>query len=79
MILSSSDPLRYYNKKLIINDLKDLQKMSTDAVDMAEIIVIPYTADIHGIDYKKTLKEKKYTLTAKKTFRGLELEEYSRK
>lgn len=79
MITSSSDPLRYYSKKINIKDLADLNEMSTEAVDMAEnMIVIPYTADIHGIDYKKQLEKKSYKLIDKKNFRGLELEYWTR-
>ncbi len=73
MILSSSDPLKYYNKNLEIKELKSLSSLSR------EIIIIPYTSEIHGVNYKKILLDGNYKLTSKKTFRGLIIEEYSRK
>lgn len=75
MILSSSDPVRYYNSKLIIKDLKNIN----DEQLGNKIIVIPYTADIHGIDYINDLSDKGYRLENKKSFRDLQLEEYIKK
>ena len=74
MILSSSDPLKYYNNKIKIYDLR----FKNYELKEKEIIIIPYTADIHGVDYQKTLQEKKYKLVGKKSFRDLVMEEYSR-
>jgi len=73
MITSSSDPLKYYNDNLKINELKNLnnEKLSK------EIIIIPYTADIHGVNYQKTLQEKKYKLVDKKVLRNIYLERWS--
>lgn len=51
MIPSSSDPLLYYDSSKKINDLK---KMSVPE-DKKSIVVIPYTADIHGLQYENTL------------------------
>ena len=73
MIASSSDPVKYYRDELTINDLSNVR---TDNLP-GRIIVIPYTSDIHGVDYKSILKERQYTLTKKTTFRELELEEWS--
>ncbi|MBI5127042.1 glycosyltransferase family 39 protein [Candidatus Roizmanbacteria bacterium] len=75
MVSSSSDPVRYYNRHLKVNELKSLSSLSGLS---REVIVIPYVADIHGVDYKKILNEKNYFLTGKKTFRGLTLEVYSK-
>lgn len=73
MIVSSSDPVKYYDKNLPINQLTNLQNIKNLGDD---IIVIPYTADIYGFDYQKILREKNYQLIDKRSFRGLVLEEY---
>jgi len=70
MITSSSDPVKYYNRTLKINELRELIHLRLEK----QITVIPYTADIYGFNYKKILKENNYYLISKKTFRGLELE-----
>lgn len=72
MILASSDPVKYYNRDLKINELR----ITNYELKEKQIIVIPYTAEIYGFDYQKILKEKNYRLTDKKTFRGLVLEQY---
>lgn len=72
MISSSSDPVKYYNSKLIINELASLRVNELTK----QIIIIPYTADIHGVDYRNNLIINKYKLTEKKSFRGLELERW---
>ena len=74
MILSSSDPVRYYKKDLKILDLKSI----TDAKSLdKEITVIPYVVDIHGIDYQKILSGKKYKLVQQSIFRGLVVEKWN--
>lgn len=73
MISSSSDPVKYYKPDLKINELTNLRLDSLPK----KITVIPYTATIHGVDYKKILTERKYRLINKKSFRELELEEWS--
>jgi hypothetical protein len=73
MILSSSDPLKYYQPNLNIYSLNSLSKKSSE-----KIIVIPYTAEIWGIDYKKTLKEKSYFLKKRFDFRGIFYEVYEK-
>ncbi len=39
-----------------------------------EITVIPYTSDIHGVDYKKVLSSKNYVLSMEKSYRELKIE-----
>lgn len=70
MISSSSDPVKYYNYNIKINQLKSLSYESKEG----EKVIISYTADIHGVNYKRILEDKKYILSNKKVFRGLELE-----
>lgn len=72
MIQSSSDPVLYYNKNIIVNDLKKLGK-----TEDKKIIVIPYTSDIHGVNYQKNLKEQNFSLVSKKSYRELVLEYWS--
>ena len=74
MIVSSSDPLKYYKQNSSIIELKSLSSSSSLS---REITVIPYAAEIYGFDYQKLLQEKNYKLTSKKSFRGLELEYWS--
>ena len=80
MILASSDPLKYYNSNLEIKELTRLCSLGYGGQSELEkqITVIPYTAEIYGIDCQKILQGKNYQLTNKKSFRGLIWEEYSR-
>ncbi|OGK45712.1 hypothetical protein A3B40_05540 [Candidatus Roizmanbacteria bacterium RIFCSPLOWO2_01_FULL_37_16] len=71
MIYSSSDPVSYYRKDLKIIDLKTVE--DKNIID-PEIIIIPYTTNIHGIDYQKILKQKKYKLIKKEVVRGASVE-----
>jgi len=74
MILASSDPLKYYNHNLTIKELKNSRINELEN----EIIVIPFTAGVYGFDYKTVLKKKNFSLTSKKSFRELELENWKR-
>jgi len=84
-IVSSMDALKYYNKKLFINELTPLRPAQRDyegrsgslvneLKNTREIIIIPYTSEIYGLNYQEMLKEKKYTLKETKSFRGLTAE-----
>ncbi len=73
MVLSSSDPVKYYDDSLKLHNLENLKN-----ADTRQLIVIPYTADIHGIDYRATLAEKRYSLVKEKAFNQL-LVEYWKK
>ena len=73
MITSSSDPVKYYRPGLKINGLNNLYSDDLPG----KIIVVPYSTDIHGVDYKNILRERKYSFVDKKTFRDLEIEEWS--
>lgn len=68
MITASSDPVKYYNQSLIVKELKSLSSSSR------EIIIIPYTADIYGFDYKKSLTKNGYQQKEVKNFRELSFE-----
>jgi len=77
MIPSSSDPLIYYYPHIKINSLKHCQNQIF-SLDGKKIYVIPYTAEIHGVNYKNCVKNN-YELVKEKNFRQITLEEYQKK
>ena len=75
-IVPSLDALQYYSAGMSINDLRSL---SLTKINFSEIMVIPYTADIYGLDYHRLLQNQAYALKYKKTVRGLEYEAWVKK
>lgn len=75
IVYSSSDPVRYYRDDIKIIDLKFLSEIK---VSQQEIYVIPYTAEIHGINYQKKLAARKYKLDQLIVYRGVTLEKWKR-
>lgn len=75
-IVPSLDALQYYLAGMSINDLRSL---SSTKINFLEIVVIPYTADIYGLDYRQLLRDQAYELKYKKTVRGLEYENWVKK
>jgi len=53
MIESSSDPLKYYAPDVPVKPLRNITYREFDGDD---IIVVPYTSDIHGINYSIILQ-----------------------
>ncbi len=76
MVASSADPVFYYNPKLKINDLVGLSSSSSLP---KELIVIPYTAEIYGYNYRDILEKKNYHLVDEVTFRDLYFEQWNKK
>ena len=74
MIPSSSDAVKYYDKKIEIKDLKSLQSLELEN----NLTIIPYTSDIHGIDYAKELSSKNYVLSMEKSYRELKIERWKK-
>ena len=74
-IHSSMDGIKYYNKNVKIKDLRTFKQEQIRQQDN-KIIVIPYTAEIYGINYKKTLKEEGLVVKQTKSFRGLTIENW---
>jgi len=72
MISSSSDPLKYYAPELQVGDVRMIDGTATGS-----FIIIPYTADIHGVEYQKSLS-KSYSLKSTYSVRGLIYEVWSR-
>jgi len=50
IVKSSSDPLKYYAAYIKLKDLRSLENLNSK-----KIVVIPYTADIHGVEYTTSL------------------------
>lgn len=75
IIVSSSDALEYY-----IDDLKIIDLISFKSFNITdkELIIIPYTSEIYGIDYSFLLKEKGYMHTKTKNLRGLSYEMWNK-
>jgi len=74
MIESSSDPLRYYSPDIEVRGLRPLIYVDpSTSVGMTKksIIVIPYTADIHGIDYATRLSSSGYANSQTLSVRGI--------
>ena len=69
IIESFSDPIKFYNPKIEIKDLRN-------TITEPEINVIPYGEVIHGIDHKKILEGLGYKMVEKKDFREMELEKW---
>jgi len=67
IILSSSDPLKYYAPEIEVKDLRSLTNQEKT------ILVIPYTSDIHGVNYQTTLQET-HILKRTQSFRQLTYE-----
>lgn len=65
IIASVADPIRYYNKDLKFGDLK------TEKIEGKVVTVIPYAAEIHGLDYRKKLTESGYEIAEEKNFREI--------
>ena len=73
MIPSSADPLLYYNPKIKVLDIKNVESLRE-----SEIIVVPYTVDIYGFDYKSVLIATSYVQRDVKTVRGLSWETWTK-
>ena len=71
MIPSASDPVKYYRPDIEIKDL-------SGNITGAQITVIPYVTEIHGLDYKNKLKSLGFTLKKISGFRQLTTETWSR-
>ncbi|MBP9690603.1 glycosyltransferase family 39 protein [Candidatus Woesebacteria bacterium] len=81
MILSSADPLKYYVPDVKVRDLRKLRERDpSTSLGMTKnsIIVIPYTADIHGVEYASGLGEN-FQISRAEVFRELQYEVWSSK
>jgi signal transduction histidine kinase len=76
MIVSSSDPVKYYNNKLIIIPLRSDFIGTTEGQE--EIIVIPYAAEIYGLNYKSLLSKNGYQKKKEVSFREITYEQWTK-
>ena len=76
MIASSSDPIKYYNNKLIIIPLRSDFIGTTEGQE--EIIVIPYAAEIYGLNYKSLLSKNGYQKKKEVSFREITYEQWTK-
>jgi hypothetical protein len=72
MIESFSDPIKFYNPKMEIKDIKIITPTEN------EIWVIPFGEAIHGINLEEKLKNLGYERTIQKDFREMELEKWEK-
>lgn len=70
IILSFSDPIKYYKPEIKIKDLK------TETINEKEVLIIPYGEQIHGLNHVEKLKN--YKMIGQKNFRELILENWLR-
>ncbi len=77
MITASSDPVKYYSNGLRVIPLRSDFIGTTEGQE--EIIIIPYTTDIYGLDYKKSLTKSGYQQKEVKNFRELSFEIWGRR
>jgi 4-amino-4-deoxy-L-arabinose transferase-like glycosyltransferase len=74
MISSFTDPVRYYKPDAQILPFDTMYGPDTPAT----FTVIPYGAAIYGVSHEEQLKKKGYTLTEKRSERGIQVERWSR-
>ncbi|MDD2225124.1 MAG: glycosyltransferase family 39 protein [Candidatus Shapirobacteria bacterium] len=72
MIESFSDPIKFYNPKMEIKDIKTITPTEN------EIWVIPFGEAIHGINLEEKLKNLGYKRIVQKDFREMELEKWEK-
>ena len=70
---SAFDPLQYYRPSLKTIDARSC------ATGNADIVFVPYVAQIYGFDYVKYFNENKYSLNKEVSFRGVSYEQWSKK
>jgi len=73
MIPSSGDPIRYYAPTIEIRDIR-MSNIRASASD--NLVVIPYTTDIYGVDYVAELQSQEYQIHSTFYVRGLSYERW---
>lgn len=68
MIESFSDPIKFYNPEIKVNDIKKNNPVEE------KITVIPYGEEIHGVNHLEKLKELNYEKISENSLRGVSLE-----
>jgi uncharacterized membrane protein len=82
MVPSSSDPIQYYYPGREIRDIATLagnqSNTNQSGLEVSELFVIPYTAEIHGISYVPALEQQGFTKVQQTDFNGVVLEQWKR-
>lgn len=73
MVQSSQDPLKYY---LPDREVMPLERLPESISSGESVIILPYTTQIHGIEYTNTLLEAGYVLSEEKVYRDLSWERW---
>jgi hypothetical protein len=73
MISSSQDPLKYY---LPEREITPLERLPDWLQNGEPVIILPYTAEIHGVEYASALQGAGYVLTEEKVYRDLSWERW---
>lgn len=71
MVESFSDPIKFYNPKIKVVDIRS-------EILESKVWIAPYGEVIHGVNHKNILGEKGYKLEKQINFREIELEEWSK-
>src|SRR3989344_916849 len=74
MVESAADPLGYYSSYLQINDLAQISLVKLSS----SVIVIPYVADVHGINYQQSLTDYGFKLIKHEAVREIDWQEWQR-
>jgi uncharacterized membrane protein len=72
MIGSFADPIKFYNSKIEIKDIKNVTPIEK------EIVLIPFGQAIHGINSEEKLENLGYQKISEKNFREIKLEEWKK-
>jgi hypothetical protein len=71
MVSSFSDPVKYYNPDIKINDIKG-------DISGKEISVIPYGEEIHGINHQQILTTAGYKKKTETDYREVTIETWQK-
>ncbi len=69
MVPSAADPITYYRPDVTVKDIRTITFSKMD-----ELIVIPYVADIHGVDLRTLQSRARVKKVDKTSFRNLSIE-----
>ncbi len=70
-ILPSADPINYYRPDVHLVDLRSLTVRSK--MDR-QIVIVPYTSEIHGFNYERITQLLGYSVKTRKSYRGVTIE-----
>ena len=81
MISSFDDPIKFYNSKILIYDIRNM-KPTLPSLEKGgskvEITVIPYGEEIHGVNHNVILIKDGYKKINETGYRGVTVENWQR-